>query len=93
MAMSAAGERVDVRMDPEVKQLWEHGARLSGVSLSAFIKMAATQRATEIIDTYETLQLSAAESAWFLDLLRGPTGEPTPAMREAAERRRELLGG
>lgn len=90
--MTTKLDRLDVRMEPEVKKQWEHGARLSGVSLSAFVKMAVTQRATEVINTYEALTLSAAESAWFVDLLRQPASEPTPAMLQAAARRRELLG-
>ena len=85
-------DRLDVRLEPEVKKQWERGARLSGVSLAAFVKMATTQRAAEVISTYESLTLSATESAWFVDLLRQPASEPTPAMREAAALRRKLLG-
>ena len=90
--MTAAMDRVDLRMDAEVKRMWEQAAALAGVSLSAFIKMAASQRASELISANNTLTLSADETAWMLDLLRQPAAEPTPAMRRAAARRRELLG-
>ncbi len=65
---------------------------MAGVSLSAFIKMVATERATELVAAHNTLILSPAESAWLIDLLRRPPAKPTPAMVEAAARRRTLLG-
>lgn len=90
--MTAATDRVDIRLEAETKRLGERAASLAGVSLAAFIKMAATERATELVAAHDTLTLSPAESAWFIDLLRQPPTEPTPAMVEAAMRRRTLLG-
>jgi uncharacterized protein (DUF1778 family) len=91
-ATSNKTDRVDLRLEPEVKQVWERGAELVGVSLAAFIKMATTERATELINTYDILTLSPEESAWFVDLLQQPAVDPTPAMQRASARRRELLG-
>lgn len=54
--------------------------------------MVATERATELVAAHNTLILSPAESAWLIDLLRRPPAKPTPAMVEAAARRRTLLG-
>lgn len=90
--MVAQMDRVDLRMETEVKQKWEQGAALAGVSLSAFIKMATSQCASELINANNTLVLSKDETAWFLDLLRQPAPVPTPTMQRAAARRRELLG-
>lgn len=90
--MGAVMDRVDLRMEAEVKRKWEQAAALAGVSLSAFIKMAASQYASELINANSTLALSNDETAWLLDLLRQPAAAPTPAMQRAAERRRELLG-
>lgn len=90
--MSKAVSRVDLRIEPEVKEYWERGAQLAGVSLAAFLKLAATERATELIATYETLRLTPAESQWLLDQLSQPAPEPTAAMREAAALHRRLVG-
>lgn len=90
--MTATMDRIDIRLEAEMKQLWERAAALAGVSLSAFVKMVATERATELVAAHDTLTLSPAESVWLLDLLRQQPTEPTPAMVEAAARRRALLG-
>ncbi len=90
--MTATGERVDVRLDADVKRMWERAAELSGVSLSAFIKMATSQCAERLINTHDTLTLNREESTWFIDYLRQPAAAPTPDMERAAARRRELLG-
>ena len=39
-----------------------------------------------------TMTLNAEDTAWFIDLLKQPAPEPTPAMKRASARRRELLG-
>lgn len=90
--MVAQMDRVDLRMEAEVKQTWEQGAALAGVSLSAFIKMAATERASELINAKNTMTLNAEDMAWFIDYLKQPAQGPTPAMKRASARRRELLG-
>lgn len=90
--MTTAMERVDLRMEAEVKRTWERAAELSGVSLSAFVKMATSQYAEQLINTHDTLTLTPDESAWFIAYLRQPASEPTAAMVRAADLRRELLG-
>lgn len=90
--MVATMDRVDLRMESEVKQTWEQGAALAGVPLAAFIKMSASRCASELISANNTLTLNANDLEWFLDYLKQPAEEPTLAMRRASARRRELLG-
>lgn len=90
--MVATMDRVDVRMETEVKRMWEHAAAIAGVPLAAFIKMSASRCASELISANNTLTLNADDTEWFLDYLKQPASEPTPAMRRASARRRELLG-
>jgi uncharacterized protein (DUF1778 family) len=85
-------DRVDVRMEADVKQMWERAAAIAGVPLAAFIKMATSQRASELISAHNSMTLNADDTEWFLDLLHQPAPEPTPAMQRARARRRELLG-
>ncbi len=85
-------ERVDLRVSPEVKRRWERAAALAGVPVAAFVKMVATERADALISAHETLTLSPEESAWLLEFLQQPAQEPTPAMRRAARRHRDLFG-
>jgi len=75
-----------------VKRMWERAAAIAGVPLAAFIKMATSQCASELISANSTMTLNAEDTAWFIDLLKQPAPEPTPAMKRASARRRELLG-
>lgn len=90
--MATQLERVDLRMEADVKQTWEQGAALAGVTLSAFIKMATSQCASQLISANNTMTLNAEDTAWFIDYLKQPAQGPTPAMQRASARRRELLG-
>ncbi len=90
--MVATTDRVDLRLEADVKRMWERAAALAGVPLSAFIKMATSQCASELISANTTLTLNADDTEWFLEMLRQPAPEPTVAMQRASLRRRELLG-
>ncbi len=90
--MVATMDRVDVRMETDVKRMWERAAAIAGVPLAAFIKMSASRCASELISANNTMTLNAEDTAWFMDLLQQPAPEPTPAMKRASARRRELLG-
>jgi uncharacterized protein (DUF1778 family) len=92
MTTMSNSERVDLRIPPEVKARWERAAALAGVPVAAFVKLAATERADEVISAHDTLTLTPEESVWLFEYLRQPAQEPTPAMRRAALHHRELLG-
>jgi uncharacterized protein (DUF1778 family) len=91
-ATTGNADRVDLRIPAEVKERWERAAALVGVPLAAFVKLAATERAESLISAHEMLVLTPEESTWLFEYLRQPAQEPTPAMRLAAQRHRELFG-
>ena len=82
-------ERVDFRINPDLKHLIAQAARLENVSLSAFFIEAAAARARELMATEELLMLSNAERQRFLDLLENPP-EPAEALRKAMRRHQEM---
>lgn len=84
-------DRVDLRVDPAIKQRWQHAADLLGVPLASFVTMATAERADQTIRDQEMLVLTPEESAWFIDVLMQPPREPSDALRRAAERHRELF--
>lgn len=92
MRGSTRTDRVDLRIDPAIKQRWQHAADLLGVPLASFITMATAERADQTIRDQETLELTPEESIWFINYLMQPPREPTPALLRAAERYRELFG-
>ncbi|HEX5505744.1 MAG TPA: DUF1778 domain-containing protein [Thermomicrobiales bacterium] len=86
-------DRLDLRLSRETKARWERAAELAGASsVAGFVKMVVTERADALIREHDTLTLTGEESAWLHAFLGEPAGEPTPAMRRAAARRRELFG-
>lgn len=84
-------DRVDLRIEPEVKRRWQRAADLLGVPLASFVTMATMERADRTIKEQETLSLDAEESAWLLDLLMQPAREPNAALTRAAARHRALI--
>ncbi len=89
---SARTDRVDLRVEPSIKQRWQRAADLLGIPLASFVTMATMERADQTIRDQETLVLTPEESEWFINYLMQETWEPTPALLRAAERHRELFG-
>lgn len=80
-------QRIEARLNSEVKDTLLQAAYLRGLSLTDFIVQAALDQALETIQQHATLRLSAEEQAQFLAALNHP---PTPnaALLAAAERSR-----
>ena len=89
---STRTDRVDLRIDPAVKQRWQRAADLLGIPLASFVTMATMERAEQTIRDQEMLVLTPEESEWFINLLMQPPREPSEALLRAAERHRELFG-
>ncbi len=89
---STRTDRVDLRVEPSIKQRWQRAADLLGIPLASFVTMATMERADQTIRDQETLVLTPEESEWFINLLMQPPREPSEALLRAAERHRELFG-
>lgn len=81
--MKAETERLATRIRPEDKQLIEKAAALSGVSVSAFVKMRLREAALQVIDQEKLIKLDAEESLKFAEALLSPPREPTPEFKAA----------
>ena len=66
------------RIRPEDKLLIEKAAALSGISVSAFVKMRLREAALEVIEQERVIQLNAEDSLRFAEALLAPPREPTP---------------
>lgn len=77
-------ERIEFRANIEVRELFEMAASLSGVSVSAFLKMAGRKLAEEVIESDRRLKLTSASYAKMIDLLRNPP-EFNPYLKGAIE--------
>ncbi len=83
-------ERLEARITPEQKRIFERAARIRGTSLTDFVVASAQQAATETINSFEVLTLRGAGRDVFVDALLHPPA-PNAAARAAARRYRQRV--
>ena len=83
--ISRKGERIDFRVNTEVKALFTRAAELSGTSLSGFVLEAARQRAMELIENHERIVLNNQDRDVFLAALSNPPA-PAESLKRAANK-------
>lgn len=74
-------ERIDIRVDAEVKVVIERAALLHHTSVSAYLLETALEKATAELRAVETLCLRAADRDRFFAALAAPP-EPNIALRK-----------
>jgi uncharacterized protein (DUF1778 family) len=82
-AKSSQSERLEARVAPEQKILFQRAASLRGVSLKEFMVASMREAAVKAIEEHEFV-LSANEQQIFVDVLMNPP-KPNEALRKAAE--------
>jgi uncharacterized protein (DUF1778 family) len=73
-------ERINLRVEPEVDEYLRHAAFLEHKSLSAFMLDAAYERARNVIEEQQRIELSAAEFSRVLDDLDRPAEVVAPLL-------------
>lgn len=84
-------ERLEARVSPEQKSLFQRAATLRGQTLSDYVVNIVQQDAEETIHKHEIITLSARDSCIFVDALLNPSG-PNDALRAAFEDYKEFTG-
>jgi len=84
-------ERLEARVSKELKELFVHAARLSGVSLTSFIITHLTEAAKRTVQEHELMVLTKRDRETFVNALLNPPA-PNRKLREAARRHRQLFG-
>lgn len=84
-------ERLEARVTPEQKRLFQRAASIAGRSLSDFLIDSARRAAEETIRNHEVITLSERGSQALFNLLLDP-GESSPRLREALEYHESVLG-
>jgi uncharacterized protein (DUF1778 family) len=84
-AMTVKSERLEMRLPPELKDLLEQAAALSGQPLSAFIRFLLADRAQQIVDQHTHTRLSRRDQARFLAIIANED-EPAAALKAAVKR-------
>jgi uncharacterized protein (DUF1778 family) len=88
--MPARSERLEARVTPEQKQLFERAAALHGRSVSEFVVSVAQDAAMRTIHEHDVLYLSVRDSRAFVESLLDPQG-PTENLRRAAAAYKEFV--
>ena len=84
--MSTRTERLEVRLDPEHKQLIERAAAASGQVVSQFVVPLLVKRADSVLRRLERTVLAEKDREAFFRILKSDE-PPTPALKAAAKRR------
>lgn len=88
----AKAARLEARISPEQKRLFERAADLQGRSLTEFVIHSTQEAAQEAIREHELMSLTARDTKAFVNALLKP---PVPGVRlkRAAERYQVLMEG
>ena len=83
--------RLEARLPNDIHALLKRAAEIEGRTLTDFVVSAAREAARRTIEETEIIRLSVQDQRKMAEALLNPP-EPTPALKKAFRRRRELLG-
>ncbi len=86
--MATSDARIDLRIKPDIKELFSKAAQLAGTNLSSFVISSTMEKAQQVIEDQELLRLSNRDRDAFLDALDNPPA-PNEALQRAARRYEE----
>jgi uncharacterized protein (DUF1778 family) len=87
----AKRERLEARITPEQKELFQRAAALSGRTISDFVVSSAEAAAEETIRNHQVVMLTAQDSIAFARTILNPP-EPNKNLRSLAQRYHEFVG-
>jgi uncharacterized protein (DUF1778 family) len=76
--------RIEARISPKQKRLFERAAAIEGVTLTDFVISTMQRAATRAVEEYTMIELSERNQRTFVEALMNPP-EPNEALREAAK--------
>ena len=83
--------RLEARLPNDVMARLKRAAEIQGRTLTDFVVAAADEAACRAIERTEIIRLSIEGQRQIAEAILNPP-EPTPALRKAFHRRRELFG-
>lgn len=76
--------RFDLKLDKREKALFARAAELMGTTMAGFVRAAAKEKASTLIEQQARVTLSEQEARQLLDALDAPF-EPNPALQKALD--------
>jgi uncharacterized protein (DUF1778 family) len=90
--LSTKQERLETRIDSDLKELVQYAANLRGETITAFVTRALSREAEETIASHHIVRLSAEDSLSFVKGLFEES-EPNENLKRAARRHQEWKSG
>lgn len=87
---SAKAERIEARVNPELKRRLQYAADLQASSLSEFLLRSAEKAANEVINEYKILRLAAEDSRKFVNAIFNPPKPNSKLKKAYANYKREV---
>jgi uncharacterized protein (DUF1778 family) len=91
MEKASVTARLEARLPADVHALLKRAAEIEGRTLTDFVVTAAREAACRTIEETDILRLSVEDQRQIAEAILNPP-RPTPALRRAFKRRRELFG-
>lgn len=88
---SGKKERLEARITPEQKELFQRAADLAGKSLTAFVVESVAAAAEATVQERDVIRLTVRDYELFVEAVMNPKG-PNDNLREAARRHRDFFG-
>ncbi|MEA5534706.1 DUF1778 domain-containing protein [Crocosphaera sp. XPORK-15E] len=82
--------RLEARITPETKALFQKAANLEGRTLTDFVVASVQAEASRVIQKHQTLKLSVEDSEAFVDALLNPP-KPNDSLKSAAIRYKQVM--
>jgi uncharacterized protein (DUF1778 family) len=89
---AARDQRLDLRIQGDLKMLIERAAALSGETLSTFVLGSTLRRARKVLREADVIELSNEARDRFLAVLDDADARPNAALMKAAERHKAMIG-
>lgn len=87
----AKAERIDLRVQEDLKGHFTAAAEASGMNLSTFLIAAAREQAARVLRTRQAVVLTDRDRDQFLAALDRPARPIPDSLRKAKERRADLV--
>jgi uncharacterized protein (DUF1778 family) len=81
--------RIEVRVGPKQKRLFERAAAIEGVTLTDFAISSMQRAAASAVQEHAKIELSERNQRTFVEALMSPP-EPNAALREAAKAYKQM---
>ena len=85
-------ERLEARVTPETKALFERAAEIRGSSLTEFVINSVLEAAHRAVRENDLRELTRRDRIAFVEALLGPAPAPNARLRSAAARHAQVFG-